>query len=159
MGKAVERFFLPFMKLAIPEVVDINMPSFGVFHNLLLVSIRKRYPGQARKVMNAVWGLGMMALTKAIVVLDEDVDLNDLNQVFWRVFGSTDWIRDVEIVKGPLDELDHASSEIGYGGKIGIDATRKLREEGYLRDWPEKCVMSEDVVKRIDELWESIDLA
>lgn len=156
MGKAVERFFLPFIKLALPEIVDINMPSFGVFHNLLLVSIKKRYPGQARKVINAIWGLGMLALTKAIIVLDEDVDLSDLNQVFWQVFGSTDWKRDIEVSYGPLDELDHASSDVGYGGKIGIDATRKLKEEGYKGEWPEKCVMSEDVKRKIDEIWKSI---
>lgn len=156
MGKAVERFFLPFIKLALPEIVDINMPSFGVFHNLLLVSVKKRYPGQARKVINAIWGLGMLALTKAIIVLDEDVDLSDLNQVFWQVFGSTDWKRDIEVSYGPLDELDHASSEVGYGGKIGIDATRKLKEEGYKGEWPEKCVMSEDVKRKIDEVWKSI---
>jgi 4-hydroxy-3-polyprenylbenzoate decarboxylase len=157
MGKAVERFFLPFLKLLIPEIKDISMPPFGVFHNLLLVSIRKRYPGQARKVINALWGLSMMALAKAIVVLDDDVELEDLDEVFWRIFGSVDWERDTIIVKGPLDELDHACSNPCYGGKIGIDATRKLKEEGYPREWPERVEMTEEIKRKVDEKWKAIN--
>ncbi|MCS7281010.1 MAG: menaquinone biosynthesis decarboxylase [Desulfobacterota bacterium] len=156
MGKAVERFFLPFLKLLIPEINDINMPSFGVFHNLLLVSIKKRYPGQAKKVISALWGLGMLALTKAIVVLDEDVDLKNMDEVFWHIFGSVDWIRDVILMEGPIDELDHASSKALYGGKIGIDATRKFKEEGYTRTWPEIVRMDPEIVKRVDEKWKAI---
>jgi 4-hydroxy-3-polyprenylbenzoate decarboxylase len=157
MGKAVERFFLPFLKLLIPEIKDISMPPFGVFHNLVLVSIRKRYPGQARKVINALWGLSMMALAKAIVVLDDDVELEDLDEVFWRIFGSVDWERDTIIVKGPLDELDHACSNPCYGGKIGIDATRKLKEEGYPREWPERVEMTEEIKRKVDEKWKAIN--
>lgn len=157
MGKAVERFFLPFIRLLIPEIEDISMPAFGVFHNLLFVSIKKRYPGHARKVINALWGLSMMALTKAIIVVDDDVDLEDLNQVLWHVFGSVDWARDTVITEGPLDELDHASSSICYGGKIGIDATKKLKEEGYGRTWPEIVKMSPEIVKKVDEKWKALD--
>ncbi|MCX7857133.1 MAG: menaquinone biosynthesis decarboxylase [Deltaproteobacteria bacterium] len=157
MGKAVERFFLPFIKLLIPEIKDINMPVFGVFHNLLLVSIRKRYPGQARKVISALWGLGMMALTKAIVVLDEDVELEDMNRVFWQMFGSVDWIRDTILVEGPVDELDHATSKKCYGGKIGIDATKKLKEEGYDGEWPNVVKMTPEVIRKVDEKWKVLN--
>lgn len=158
MGKAVERFALPFLRLLLPELKDMNMPSFGTFHNLLLVSIRKAYPGQARKVMNAIFGIGLLSLTKAVVVLDEEVDLEDLHCVAWYVLANVDWKRDVVIFEGPVDELDHASQERSFGGKIGIDATRKMREEGYGRQWPEIVRMDEAIVKKVDEKWESLDL-
>lgn len=159
MGKAVERFFLPFLRLLLPEIRDINMPAFGVFHNLLLVSIRKRYPGHARKIINALWGLGMISLTKAIVVFDEDVNLERTDEVMWRLFGSVDWVRDTILTEGPLDELDHSSSYRCFGGKIGIDATRKLKEEGYETEWPKIVEMSEEIVKKVDEKWKDLGLA
>lgn len=158
MGKAVERFFLPLLRTMFPEIIDIHMPHFGVFHNLLLVSIKKRYPGQARKVIFGLWGLSMMSLTKAIIVLDEDVDLENMDQVFWQVFGSVDWIRDTVIVKGPLDELDHASTPPFYGGKIGIDATRKLKGEGYDAEWPQVVKMSQEIIEKVDSKWKLLNI-
>jgi 4-hydroxy-3-polyprenylbenzoate decarboxylase len=156
LGKATERFFLPFIRLVLPEIVDIHMPAEGVFHNLLLVSIKKTYPGQARKVIFGLWGLGMMSLTKAIVVVDEEVELEDLSAVAWYVLGNVDWKRDVVIVEGPVDHLDHSAIQHSFGGKIGIDATRKLPEEGHQRQWPEKVKMSEEIKKTIDEKWPQI---
>jgi 4-hydroxy-3-polyprenylbenzoate decarboxylase len=156
LGKATERFFLPFIRLVLPEIVDIHMPAEGVFHNLLLVSIKKTYPGQARKVIFGLWGLGMMSLTKAIVVVDEEVELEDLSTVAWYVLGNVDWKRDVVIVEGPVDHLDHSAIQHSFGGKIGIDATRKLPEEGHQRQWPEKVKMSEEIKKTIDEKWPQI---
>lgn len=158
MGKAVERFFLPMLKTMLPEIRDIHMPHFGVFHNLLLVSIEKRFPGQARKVIFALWGLSMMALTKAIAVFDEDVNLEDMDQVLWHLFGSVDWVRDTVIVKGPLDELDHASTPSFYGGKIGIDATRKLKGEGFEGQWPKEVKMSQEVIDKVNAKWKLLNL-
>jgi 4-hydroxy-3-polyprenylbenzoate decarboxylase len=158
MGKAVERFAIPFLRLLLPELKDISMPSCGTFHNLLLASIKKSYPGQARRVINAIFGLGLLSLTKAIVVVDEEVDLEDLHTVAWYVLANVDWRRDVMIIDGPLDELDHASSQPLFGGKIGIDATKKMREEGYGREWPERVGMDEAIVKKVDEKWGSLGL-
>lgn len=156
MGKATERLFLPLIRLVLPEVVDVHMPPEGVFHNLVLVSIKKDYPGQARKVIFGLWGLGLMSLAKAIVVVDEDVDLKNLSEVGWYVFGNVDWKRDVIVVEGPLDQLDHSSPEPCFGGKIGVDATRKLPEEGHRRPWPEKVSMTPEVKDKIDSLWPEI---
>lgn len=156
MGKATERLFLPLIRFVLPEVVDVHMPPEGVFHNLVLVSIKKHYPGQARKVIFGLWGLGLMSLAKAIVVVDDEVDLDNLSEVAWYVLGNVDWKRDVVIVEGPLDQLDHASPEACFGGKIGIDATRKLPEEGHRRPWPEKVSMAPEVKDKIDVLWPEI---
>ncbi len=153
MGKATERLFLPLMRLFLPEIVDVNMPAEGVFHNLVLVSIKKRYPGHARKVIHGLWGLALMSLTKAIVVVDEWVDVHNLSQTAWQALGNVDWSQDAIITNGPVDHLDHASYQHSFGGKIGIDATAKLPEEGYARNWPEVVQMSPEVKAHIDEIW------
>jgi len=158
MGKATERLFLPLMRLFLPEIVDVCMPAEGVFHNLVLVSIRKRYPGHARKVIFGLWGLALMSLAKAIVVVDEWVDVQNLSQVAWQALGNVDWRRDVVIVDGAVDHLDHASYHHSFGGKIGIDATAKLPEEGYERVWPQVARMDEAVQTRIDQIWNKLNL-
>jgi 4-hydroxy-3-polyprenylbenzoate decarboxylase len=158
LGEAVERLFLPLVRKTIPEIVDMHLPVHGIFHNLMIVSIDKRYPGHARKTMHAVWGTGQMMFTKAIVVVDADVDVRGGPEVLWRALTAIDPERDIEIVHGPVDELDFASRLPCYGSKIGIDATRKWREEGFLRPWPDAIVMSEDVKRRIDALWPSLGL-
>jgi 4-hydroxy-3-polyprenylbenzoate decarboxylase len=158
MGKATERLFLPLIRMVAPEVLDINMPAEGVFHNLVIVSIRKSYPGHARKVMHAIWGLGLLMLAKAVVVVDEWVDPQDLSQAAWQALGNVDWTRDIEVTQGPVDHLDHASYTHLYGGKIGIDATAKLPEEGYTRGWPAPVAMSPEVQARIDSIWKDLNL-
>jgi len=158
MGKATERLFLPLIRLFLPEVIDLHMPAEGIFHNLVLLSIRKRYPGHARKVMHGLWGLGLLMLAKAIVVFDEWVDVQNLSQASWQALGNVDWSRDIVITQGPVDHLDHASSHHSYGGKIGIDATAKLPEEGYSRGWPERTTMSAEVKARIDEVWRELGI-
>jgi 4-hydroxy-3-polyprenylbenzoate decarboxylase len=158
MAKATERIFLPLIRLQIPEIVDINLPIEGIFHNLALVSIRKRYPGQARKVMHALWGLGQLAFTKIIVVFDEDVNVHDLGEVIWRLGNHIDPERDIEFVTGPVDILDHASRLPGYGSKMGIDATKKLPGEGFNREWPDEIQMSAEVKARIYEIWDELGI-
>ncbi|OGO41712.1 MAG: menaquinone biosynthesis decarboxylase [Chloroflexi bacterium RBG_16_58_14] len=158
MGKATERLFLPLIRLFLPEILDICMPAEGIFHNLVLVSIKKRYPGHARKVIFGLWGLALLSLSKAIVVLDEWVDVQDLSQVAWQALGNVDWANDVVIAKGPVDHLDHASYLHSFGGKVGIDATAKLPEEGYSRGWPETVRMDPEVKLRIDEIWNTLGL-
>ncbi|HOV79607.1 MAG TPA: menaquinone biosynthesis decarboxylase [Bacillota bacterium] len=153
MGKAIERIFLPLIKLNLPEVVDINMPPEGVFHNCVIVSIRKSYPGQAKKVMSALWGMGLMMLAKLIIVVDGEVDVQNLSEVMWRVFNNIDAKRDVMMIEGPLDALDHSSPLPCLGTKMGIDATRKWADEGHLREWPKDIVMSEDVKRLVDRKW------
>lgn len=158
LGKATERIFLPLLKMLAPEIVDINMPAEGVFHNCVLVSIKKRYPGQAKKVMYALWGLGLMMLSKFIIVVDEHVDVQDLSGVMWRVFNNTDPRRDIIIGEGPLDALDHSSPFPCYGSKMGVDATRKLPAEGHPRQWPEEIEMTADVKALVDRKWGSYGL-
>ncbi|UCG23446.1 MAG: menaquinone biosynthesis decarboxylase [Chloroflexota bacterium] len=155
MGKATERLFLPLMQLFQGEIVDVNMPAEGVFHNLIIVSIRKRYPGHPFKVCYGLWGLGLMMLTKAIVVVDAGVDVHDLSEVAWRVLGNVDWRRDVTIVDGPTDQLDHSSIRDSFGGKIGIDATAKDKEDGHERGWPQELVMSPEIRALVDKKWSS----
>lgn len=158
MAKATERIFLPLIRLQVPEIVDMNLPIEGVFHNLAVVSIRKQYPGQARKVMHALWGIGQMALTKIIVVVDDNVNVHDLNEVLWRVGNNIDPQRDIEFVMGPVDILDHASRFLGYGSKMGIDATKKLPGEGFDREWPDEIQMDPQVVEKINNLWDQLGL-
>lgn len=158
MGKATERLFLPLIRLFLPEVVDVNMPAEGIFHNLVLVSVAKRFPGQARKVIYGLWGMGLLSLAKAIVVFDEWVNVQDLSLAAWQALGNVDWSRDVVHVDGPVDQLDHASHTPLFGGKIGVDATAKLPEEGYSRNWPEVARMDEAVKARIDEMWDQLGL-
>jgi len=153
MGKAIERIFLPLMRMQIPEVRDMAMPAEGIFHNLMLISIRKSYPGHARKVMSAIWGLGQAMFTKCIVVVDEDVDVQNMSEVAWRALNNIDPERDIQFTMGPIDSLDHASRLINYGSKMGVDATRKWPGEGFTRPWPDVIKMSPDVKRRVDELW------
>lgn len=153
LGKATERIFLPLLKILCPEIVDINFPLEGVFHNCVIVSIKKRYPGQAKKVMHALWGMGQMMYTKMIVIVDENVNPHDLSTVAWKVFNNIDASRDVVIVEGPLDALDHASSLPHYGHKMGIDATKKWRSEGHIRDWPDDIEMTENIKALVDRRW------
>jgi 4-hydroxy-3-polyprenylbenzoate decarboxylase len=158
MGKAIERIFLPLMKMQLPEIRDICMPAEGVFHNLILVSIRKSYPGQARKVMHAIWGLGQAMFSKVIVVVDEDVNVQDVNEVAWKALNNIDPERDIEFVHGPIDSLDHASRMPNYGSKMGVDATTKWTGEGFTRRWPAVIEMSSDVRDRVDLLWKRAGL-
>ena len=158
MGKAVERIFLPLMKLSIPELVDINMPVEGVFHNLMLVSIKKSYPGQARKVMNAVWSLGQAMFTKCVIVVDEDVNVQDIGDVTLKVLNHIDPERDIQFTLGPVDSLDHASRLPNYGSKMGIDATRKWPSEGFTRPWPDEIVMDEKTKALVDQKWKELGL-
>jgi 4-hydroxy-3-polyprenylbenzoate decarboxylase len=153
IGHATERIFLPLIKLMIPDIVDMSMPEPGVFHNCLVVSIRKRFPKQAQKVMHAIWGAHLLSLTKLIVVVDDDCDPSDYHEVAFRAFGNVDYGRDLVVGEGPVDHLDHASYQQFWGGKAGIDATRKLPTEGYTRGWPEPAEMSPDVVSTVDRRW------
>jgi 4-hydroxy-3-polyprenylbenzoate decarboxylase len=157
IGKATERIFLPLLKKQLPEIVDMNLPLEGVFHNLAVVSIDKRYPGHARKIMYALWGMGQMSFTKAMVIVDKWVDVQDLSEVVWRMGNNVDPKRDTVIVEGPLDVLEHASNIPAYGGKIGIDATKKWLSEGFTREWPDEIVMSEDIKKLVTGRWKEYD--
>jgi 4-hydroxy-3-polyprenylbenzoate decarboxylase len=152
LGKATERIFLPAIRMSVPEIVDYDLPVAGAFHNCCLVSIRKSYPGHAQKVMHAIWGLGLLSLTKSVVVVDEWVDVHDYEEVFFRVCANVDPKRDVLLSEGPLDHLDHAPSLQFYGGKLGIDATHKGPAEG-ARPWPEEIVMSPEVSALVDRRW------
>jgi 4-hydroxy-3-polyprenylbenzoate decarboxylase len=158
MAKATERIFLPLMQKTLPEIVDLNLPVEGVFHNLAFVAIDKRYPGHARKVMHALWGLGQMMFTKIILVFDKEVDVQDLSQVLWRLGNNVDPRRDAVFVDGPVDALDHASPLPQYGSKMGIDCTRKWPEEGFSREWPEIIEMDPKVKGKVDELWPKLAL-
>jgi len=158
MGKAVERIFLPLMRLTIPELIDINLPLEGVFHNLMLVSIRKSYPGQARKVMNAIWSLGQAMFTKCIIVVDEDVNVQDVGEVTLKVLNHIDPERDIQFTLGPVDSLDHSSRLPNYGSKMGIDATRKWPSEGFARPWPDEILMDEKTKALVDKKWKDLGL-
>jgi len=153
MGKATERIFLPLMKLDFPEIIDINLPMEGVFHNACLISIKKSYPGQAKKIIHGLWGKGQMMFAKLLIIVDDDVDVQNISYTAWRVLNNVDWKRDVVIAEGPLDDLDHAANFPRYGSKMGIDATRKTREEGMMREWPQELFMSEDIRSRVDARW------
>ncbi|HCE76314.1 MAG TPA: menaquinone biosynthesis decarboxylase [Dehalococcoidia bacterium] len=153
MGKAVERLMLPALQLTLPEVVDINMPAEGVFHNLVIVSMKKEYPGHTRKVMNAIWGLGLMMLAKGIIIVDENVNVQDLSEVAWRVSSNINPNTDLVITEGPVDDLDHSSPTPKYGSKLGIDATRKTELDGRKRIWPPDVVMSEEMKSQVSNRW------
>ncbi|WP_035589149.1 menaquinone biosynthesis decarboxylase [Hippea jasoniae] len=152
LGKATERLFLPIIKKILPEIIDINLPVEGIFHNFAFVSIDKQFPGHAFKVINALWGLGMMSLTKIIVIFDKHVNVQDLSEVIWRLGNNIDPQRDIIFTKGPLDVLEHASSLPNFGSKMGIDATKKLKGEGFEREWPDDIEMTEDVKHKMDKL-------
>jgi len=153
IGKATERIFLPLLKKILPEVVDMNLPVEGIFHNFAFISIDKRYPGHARKVISAVWGLGLLMFTKFVVVFDRDVNVQDISEVIWRIGNNVDPERDTFIVKGPLDALDHASPLPHYGSKMGIDATKKWKEEGHDREWPDVIEMAPEIKELVTRKW------
>jgi 4-hydroxy-3-polyprenylbenzoate decarboxylase len=153
LGHATERIFLPLLKMTIPEIVDYHMPAEGIFHNLVFVSIDKQYPGQAYKVMNALWGQGLMSLAKVLVVVDKWVDVRNPQEAWWVALNNIDPERDTRFTMGPMDVLDHSSRTFTYGSKMGIDATRKMPEEGFAREWPKVIEMDEATKRRVDTLW------
>lgn len=153
LGKATERLFLPLIRMTVPDIVDMNLPLEGVFHNCAIVSVKKRYPGHAKKLMNAVWGLGLLSLTRCVVVVDHDVDVQDVSDVAFHAFSNVDAGRDMLLVDGPVDALDHAAPYAAYGAKIGFDATRKWHGEGLVRPWPDEIRMSDDIRARVDSRW------
>lgn len=153
MGKATERIFLPLLKMQHPEIVDFNFPLEGVFHNCVIVSIKKRYPGHAKKIMHSLWGMGQMMYTKMIIVVDENINPKDLSTVAWKVFNNIDAKRDIVISEGPLDALDHASNLPHYGNRMGIDATKKWTSEGHTRQWPDDIEMTEDIKALVSRRW------
>jgi len=159
LGKATERIFLPLIQMMAPEIVDLNLPIAGAFHNLAIVAIRKQYPGHARKVMHTVWGMGQLANTKTVIVVDEEVNVQDIDEVIWRAGNHIDPERDTQFTLGPVDVLDHASRLPAYGSKMGIDATKKWPGEGFTREWPDEIRMSEAVKGRIDEVWAQLGLS
>ncbi len=158
MGKAVERIFLPLMQLTLPEIRDVNLPAAGVFHNLMIVSIRKSYAGHARKVMNGIWAMGQAMFTKCIIVVDEDCDVQDLAEVTLRTANNIDPERDIQFTLGPVDTLDHASRLPNYGSKMGIDATRKWPAEGFARPWPQMLAMPTDIKAKVDAVWKKLNI-
>jgi 4-hydroxy-3-polyprenylbenzoate decarboxylase len=158
LGKATERIFLPLLRVTLPEITDMNLPVHGVFHNLAIIAIKKEYPAHARKVMHALWGLGQMMFTKTLVIVDHDVNVHDLAEVTWIVGNHIDPKRDTVIVEGPVDVLDHAAPTLGFGSKLGIDATRKWRGEGFERGWPEPIVMDDKTKNYIDTIWDTLGL-
>jgi 4-hydroxy-3-polyprenylbenzoate decarboxylase len=159
LGKATERIFLPIIKFQLPEVVDINLPLEGVFHNCAVIAIHKNYPGQARKVMCALWGLGQMMFTKMIIIVDAHVNVHDMSEVWWRVYNNVDPKRDFMMVEGPVEVLDHSSPYPSYGSKVGIDATKKGPGDGHFREWPDEIVMNEDVKNRVSARWQEYGLS
>ena len=158
MGYAVERLFLPLMRKQMPEVVDMHMPAEGVFHNLIIVAIRKSYPGQARKVMHAIWGLPGAMFSKCIVVVDHDVNVHNLREVAWKAFNHIDPERDIQFTLGPVDQLEHASRLPNFGSKMGVDATRKGPSEGFTRPWPDEIVMDSETKVKVDGMWSKLGL-
>jgi len=153
LGKATERIFLPILRLFIPEVVDMNLPAEGVFHNCVILSIDKRYPGHAKKVMTSVWGFGQMMFSKYVIVVDKEVDVHNLSEVAWRLLNHTDPRRDTLMVDGPLDVLDHACPMWAYGSKLGIDATIKWPTEGFTREWPDELIMDKATQSKVNARW------
>lgn len=158
IGKATERIFLPLLRLTIPELVDYDLPVEGVFHNCAIVSIDKRYPKHAQKVMHAIWGAGLMSLTKLIVVVDADCDVHDYREVAWRAFGNVDYAHDLLLTTGPVDHLDHAAYQQFFGGKAGIDATAKLPGEGYRRGWPQMITADPQIAEQVSARWREFGL-
>jgi len=158
LGHATERIFLPLLRMTVPEIVDYHMPASGIFHNLVFVSIDKQFPGQAWKVINALWGMGLMSLAKVIVVVDRDVNVRDPDEAWWVALNHIDPERDVRFSMGPVDVLDHASRAFTYGSKMGIDATKKWKEEGFDREWPERIRMDPEVKERVDAMWADLGI-
>jgi 4-hydroxy-3-polyprenylbenzoate decarboxylase len=158
LGHATERIFLPLLKLTTPEIVDYHMPAYGIFHNIVFVSIDKKYPGQAWKVMNGMWGAGLMSLAKVLVVVDKWVNVRDPDEAWWVALNNIDPERDTRFTLGPVDVLDHSSRAFTFGSKMGIDATRKLPEEGFAREWPDVIVMDEATRSAVDAKWASLGI-
>jgi len=158
MGWATERIFLPLIQTVLPEIVDYSLPAEGIFHNFVFVSIRKRYPGHAFKVMNGIWGLGQLMFSKFIVVVDDWVDVRNTSEVLWVLGNHCEPERDTLVTRGPRDALDHASPLAHFGNKMGFDATKKWPEEGHMRKWPDRIVMSDDVLERVSEAWRGLNL-
>ncbi len=158
LGKATERIFMPMIQMTFPEVVDLELPVEGGFHSLAIVSINKSYPGHGFKIAHAIWGTGLLALTKNVIVVDGHVDVHNYGEVMWRVANNVAPERDVQIVRGPVDALDNSSEHPGFGSKMCIDATRKLPDEGFNRPWPPDISMSQEVVDRIDKIWDDLKL-
>jgi len=158
LGHATERIFLPLLKLTIPEIRDYHMPAEGIFHNLVFVSIKKEYPGQAYKVMNALWGQGLMSLAKVLVIVDEWVNVRDPQEAWWVALNNIDPQRDARFSMGPVDVLDHSSRTFTYGSKLGLDATKKLPEEGFSREWPGLILMDDATKRRVDDLWPTLGI-
>jgi 4-hydroxy-3-polyprenylbenzoate decarboxylase len=158
LGHATERIFLPLLKLTVPEIVDYHMPAPGIFHNLVFVSIDKQYPGQAYKVMNALWGAGLMSLAKVLVIVDQEVNVRDPDEAWWVALNNIDPERDVRFTMGPMDVLDHSSRAFTYGSKMGIDATKKWPEEGFTREWPARIVMDDATRRRVDAVWSKLGI-
>lgn len=156
LGKASERIFLPIIRKTLPEIVDMHFPASGIFHNIVLVSIDKRYPGHARKIMSAFWGLGQLMFSKCIIVVDKDVNVQDEAEVAWITGTHVDPARDIQIVTGPVDDLDDAALQPAFGGKMGIDATRKLPSEGFTREWPKRLKTSDEAAKKAEAIWARI---
>lgn len=153
LGKATERIFLPMLQMLVSEIVDMNLPWEGVFHNCAIISIDKRYPGHAKKVMSAVWGLGQMMFTKYVIIVDKHVNVQDVSEVALHVFGNVDPRRDMMFSDGPLDILDHSAPMFGYGSKLGIDATRKWKSEGHPREWPREIIMNDEMKEQVSRRW------
>jgi 4-hydroxy-3-polyprenylbenzoate decarboxylase len=159
LGLATERIFLPLLRLLLPEIVDMHLPAAGAFHNLVILAIRKDFPGHPQKVMNAVWGTGQMMFSKGVVIVDEDIDPHDLNEVLFRVTSNVDPRRDLLFTDGPLDVLDHASDRFAFGSKLGIDATRKNRSfDNYQREWPQDLVFPDEVLATLERRWKDYGL-
>ena len=158
LAKATERIFLPVLQMNLPEIIDLNLPLEGVFHNCAVVSIKKTYPQQAKKVMHAIWGMGQMMFTKMVIVVDEHVNVQDMNEVWWRVYNNIDARRDIVMVDGPLDVLDHSSPMPNWGTKVGIDATKAWAAEGYTREWPDEIEMSAEIKEMVDKKWKGLGL-
>src|SRR5580692_3579950 len=158
IGHAIERVFLPVMKMQYPEIVDVAMPAEGIFQNLMVVAIKKSYPGHARKIMNAIWSLGQAMFTKVVVVVDHDVNVQDSREVVWKALCAIDPERDIQFVLGPVDTLDHAARRQDFGSKMGVDATRKWPEEGFAGRWPDEIKMDADTKRRIDSIWNQLKI-
>jgi 4-hydroxy-3-polyprenylbenzoate decarboxylase len=156
LGKASERIFLPVIKKTLPEIVDMHFPAEGIFHNIVLVSIDKRYPGHARKIMNAFWGLGQLMFSKTIIVVDKDVNVQDVSEVAWIAGTHIDPQRDIQFTRGPMDDLENASDLPAYGSKMGIDATRKWPGEGFTREWPRRVVTTDSAARSARDLLKAI---
>jgi 4-hydroxy-3-polyprenylbenzoate decarboxylase len=158
LGKATERLFLPVIRMTLPDLVDMNLPLEGVFHNCAIVSVNKRYPGHAKKLMSAIWGLGLLSLSRCVVVVDHDVDVQDVSAVAFQAFSNVDAGRDMLVVEGPVDALDHAAPYFAYGSKVGFDATRKWPGEGVVRPWPDPITMSDEVRALVNRRWDEYDI-